>query len=143
MAKNNEKPYDPNQFFYSAPVKEAEVKPKKVKVIKPKEVVTEKSCPGCKQVLHIAEFTLRHKVYKHCTICREAACVDEDRHCRDELAKHETMFTPSLSLRLARCRGCGRINPMVSDFPVNLTTATGFGKYCQPNCKGKQPCPKK
>lgn len=144
MLDRNGNQYDPNQFFHSAPVKSATPNKdvKKLRVTKVKEVLKEKECPCCKEHLDIAEFTFRDKIYKYCTICRESAAVAEDRAIRDELQKNPLMFSIPEQLRLAKCHGCGRINPIVSDFPVNLTTLTGFGEYCQPNCKGKKPCPR-
>lgn len=144
MLDRNGNQYDPNQFFHSAPVstlKNTEVK--KPRVLKAKEVITEKACPCCHATLNVAEFTFRDKIYKYCTNCRESAAIAEDHRVREELQKNPLMFSIPAHLRLAQCLGCGRINPIVSDFPVNLTTSTGFGKYCQPNCKGKKPCPKK
>lgn len=138
--------YDPNQFFHSEP--SAIVPPvnkdvKKPRVMKVKEVLTEKVCPCCQEILHISEFTLRSKIYKYCTTCRTAATHSENDRVRQELKDNPLMFALADNLLLAKCQGCGRINPVIADFPVNLTTTTGFGKYCQPNCKGKQPCPKK
>lgn len=144
MLDRNGNQYDPNQFFHSAPIKAGTVNKdvKKPRVTKVKEVITEKECPCCKKQLAIAEFTSRDKIYKYCNNCRESAIIAEDQQVRDELQKNPLMFNIPGQLRLAKCQGCGRINPVVSDFPVNLTTITGFGKYCQPNCKGKKPCPR-
>ncbi|WBF04804.1 hypothetical protein [Erwinia phage vB_Ea277G] len=144
MLDRNGNQYDPNQFFHSTPIKAgtANKDVKKPRVTKVKEVLTEKECPCCKEQLDIAEFTFRDKIYKYCTTCRETTAITNDRLIREEFKSNPLMVFVPDNIRLAKCQGCGRVNPVISDFPVNLTTITGFGKYCQPNCKGKKPCPR-
>lgn len=107
---------------------------------KPKEAVDHKVCPCCSHDLSIELFTANTKVYKHCNPCRQAAIKDKDTKVRAWLAA-ETPFTLSTVIPLSRCWQCGRTNPIATDFPVDLSSPTGYGNFCLQKCKGKRPKP--
>lgn len=99
--------------------------------------VLEKHCKSCDSIKSIDLFVAGLKEYKHCNDCRAQAIAEKDSRVRSWIQK-EGYSLVIQNVPLARCQRCGRTNPIELDFPVSLSSPTGYGVYCLPKCKGKK-----